>query len=72
MTSLALNQLLDHNDHLTGDEISQNVCIPVKLVNQWHGVITIRCTRSRGPRGFFCLHDFRRGPVNVAVITLAQ
>ena len=33
-------------------------------------VITIRCTRSRGPRGFFCLHDFRRGPVNVAVIGL--
>ena len=32
--------------------------------------ITIRCTRRRGPRGFFCLHDFRRGPVNVAVITL--
>ena len=34
------------------------------------GGITIRCTRSRGPRGFFCLHDFRRGPVNVAVIQL--
>ena len=33
-------------------------------------MITIRCTRSRGPRGFFCLHVFRRGPVNVAVITL--
>ena len=32
--------------------------------------ITIRCTRSRGPRGFFCLQDFRRGPVNVAVIHL--
>ena len=31
----------------------------------------MRCTRSRGPRGFFCLHDFRRGPVNVAVITLS-
>ena len=30
--------------------------------------ITIRCTRSRGPRGFFCLQDVRRGPVNVAVI----
>ena len=26
--------------------------------------------RSRGPRGFFCLQVFRRGPVNVAVITL--
>ena len=35
-------------------------------------VITIRCTRSRGPRGFFCLHDVRRGPVNVAVIPLGQ
>ena len=34
--------------------------------------ITIRCTRSRGPRGFFCLHVFRRGPVNVAVIRLNQ
>ena len=33
--------------------------------------ITIRCTRSRGPRGFFCLQVFRRGPVNVAVITLS-
>ena len=33
-------------------------------------MITILCTRSRGPRGFFCLHDFRRGPVNVAVILL--
>ena len=32
--------------------------------------ITIRCTLSRGPRGFFCLHDVRRGPVNVAVIGL--
>jgi len=27
--------------------------------------ITIRCTRSRGPRGFFCLQVDRRGPVNV-------
>ena len=35
-------------------------------------MITIRCTRSRGPRGFSCLHDFRRGPVNVAVITLER
>ena len=35
-------------------------------------MITIRCTRSRGPRGFFCLHVFRRGPVNVAVITPPQ
>ena len=33
-------------------------------------MITIRCTRSRGPRGFFCLQDVRRGPVNVDVITL--
>ena len=33
-----------------------------------HRRITIRCTRSRGPRGFFCLQVFRRGPVNVAVI----
>ena len=31
-----------------------------------------RCgmTINRGPRGFFCLHVFRRGPVNVAVIWL--
>ncbi len=36
--------------------------------NPWRNRgITIRCTRSRGPRGFFCLHDHRRGPVNVAV-----
>ena len=35
-----------------------------------NGVITIRCTRSRGPRGFFCLQDVRRGPVNVDVIQL--
>ena len=35
-------------------------------------MITIRCTRSRGPRGFFCLHDVRRGPVNVDVIMLRQ
>ena len=28
----------------------------------------MRCTRSRGPRGFFCLHVFRRGPVNAAVM----
>ena len=34
--------------------------------------ITIRCTRNRGPRGFFCLQDVRRGPVNVAVIGLSQ
>ena len=34
--------------------------------------ITKGCTRSRGPRGFFCLQGFRRGPVNVAVITLKQ
>ena len=34
--------------------------------------ITIRCTRSRGPRGFFCLQAFRRGPVIVDVITLNQ
>ena len=32
-------------------------------------VITIRCTRSRGPRGFFCLQVDRRGPVIVDVIT---
>ena len=30
----------------------------------------MRCTRNRGPRGFFCLQVDRRGPVNVAVITL--
>ena len=29
--------------------------------------ITIRCTRSRGPRGFLCLQVFRRGTVNAAV-----
>ena len=34
-------------------------------------VITIRCTRSRGPRGFFCLQVDRRGPVIVDVIHLA-
>ena len=33
-------------------------------------MITIRCTRSRGPRGFFCLQDVRRGPVNVDVMFL--
>ena len=32
--------------------------------------ITIRCTRSRGPRGFFCLQVDRRGPVIVDVILL--
>jgi len=32
--------------------------------------IIIRCARSRGPRGFFCLHDFCRGPVNPDVIRL--
>ena len=31
--------------------------------------ITIRSTRSRGPRGFFCLQVDRRGPVIVDVIT---
>jgi len=36
----------------------------------WLRVITIRCTRSRGPRGFFCLQVNRRGPVIVDVITL--
>ena len=33
-------------------------------------MITIRCTRSRGPRGFFCLQVDRRGPVIVDVIRL--
>ena len=37
-----------------------------------NGVITISCTRSRGPRGFSCLQDFRRGPVNVDVIIAKQ
>ena len=32
----------------------------------------MRCTRSRGPRGFFCLQVIRRGPVNAAVIWLIQ
>ena len=32
----------------------------------------MRCTRSRGPRGLFCLHVFRRGPVNAAVIRLGD
>ena len=32
----------------------------------------MRCTRSRGPRGFFCLQVVRRGPVNAAVIPLRQ
>ena len=54
---------------------TNKVACPLRLglspIDRSHG-ITIRCTRSRGPRGFFCLHDFRRGPVNVAVITLAQ
>ena len=35
-------------------------------------VITIRCTRSRGPRGLFCLQDVCRGPVNVDVIMANQ
>jgi len=35
-------------------------------------VITIPCTRSRGPRGFFCLQVDRRGPVIVDVITLKK
>ena len=35
------------------------------------GVITTRCTGSRGPRGFW-QHGFRRGPVNVDVIQLNQ
>ena len=34
--------------------------------------ITIRCTRSCGPHGFFCLQVFRRGPVIADVITLEQ
>ena len=33
-------------------------------------MITIRCTRSRGPGGFFCLQVDRRGPVIVDVIRL--
>ena len=33
-------------------------------------VITIRFTRSRGPRVFFCLQVDRRGPVIVAVMWL--
>ena len=45
--------------------------IAISLVNiKTKRRITIRCTRSRGPRGFFCLQDFRRGPVIVDVITL--
>ena len=46
-------------------------CRGAKLL-RCHGVITIRCTRSRGPRGFFCLQVVRRGPVNVDVIRLDQ
>ena len=34
--------------------------------------ITIRCTRSRGPRGFYCLQVDRRGPVIVDVIPLTH
>ena len=33
-------------------------------------MITIRCTWSRGPRGFFCLQVVRRGPVIVDVVPL--
>ena len=40
------------------------------LFRTGNGVITIRCTRSRGPRGFFCLQVDRRGPVIVDVIPL--
>ena len=32
--------------------------------------ITIRCTQSRGPRGFFSMQVDRRGPVIVDVIRL--
>ena len=35
-------------------------------------VITTRCTRSRGPRGFFCLQVVRRGPVIVDVIRASR
>ena len=42
--------------------------LKIKCLNRQR-VITIRCTRSRGPRGFGN-SDFRRGPVNVAVIPL--
>ena len=34
--------------------------------------ITIRCTRSRGPRGFFCLQVDRRGPVIADVMRLKR
>ena len=30
-------------------------------------MITMRCARRHGPHGIFCLHVFRRGPVNVDV-----
>ena len=47
-----------------GNHVTMGQRIPIR-------VITIRCTRSRGPRGFFCLQDVRRGPVNVDVIRLS-
>ena len=40
------------------------------MLGNTNRVITIRCTRSRGPRGVFCLQVDRRGPVIVAVIPL--
>ena len=44
----------------------------IKLNDRAIRGITIRCTRSRGPRGFFCLHVFSRGPVNVDVMPLER
>ena len=40
----------------------------LKMLSGQLAMITMGCTRSRGPRGFFCLQDVRRGPVNVDVI----
>jgi len=54
------------------DERSLNIAKCANLLLIGALMISIRCTRSRGPRGFSCLHDVHRGPVNVAVMRLMK
>ena len=67
---LSMMENVTEENEVRGHRKRWQAVLPMEHKSVIQRRITIRCTRSRGPRGFFCLQVFRRGPVNVAVIPL--
>ena len=69
---LSMMENVTEENEVRGHRKRWQAVLPMEHKSVIQRRIIIRCTRSRGPRGFFCLQVFRRGPVNVAVIHLSK